>query len=191
MGKLMLISAAAMLTTGCAPGMFLAPNQPYYPAPYATRPAVHADNTVGRWDNVMRLPVGSTIDVLTRDGAPNTGLFAGSDIHTVRLRIQGNEVRLERAEIVRVDLVNPAGSEVRAVARKAAGGAVLGAGVAALFSAVVGDRHLPPHGQTVRAGAALAGFSAAQAEMLRRSGGLIYLAPEPTAGRQGYRYLPD
>ena len=179
MKKLLVLATAAMATTACAPGMFSVPARGYPLLPHHARPATQAEPVpIGRWDNVMRLPRGSTVDVLTTDGAANVGPTLGSDVSSVRLVVDGVERRIERRDIVRVDMVDLAGSEVRAVARKAARGALLGAGFAALVSGVVGGEAWPPPGPLLRGGAAIGGVGAGQAELLRRAGRLIYLAPE-------------
>ncbi len=179
MKKMLLVLTAAMATTACAPGMFSVPARGYPLRPRYARPAAQVEPVpIGRWDNVMRVPRGSTVDVLTSDGAANVGPTLGSDVSSVRLVVDGIERRIERRDVVRVDLVNLAGSEVRAVARKAARGALLGAGLAALVSGVVGGEAWPPPGPLLRGGAAIGGVGAGQAEVHRRSGRLIYLAPQ-------------
>jgi hypothetical protein len=127
----------------------------------------------------MRLPHSAVIDVLTRDGAANVGPFAGADIRTVRLvNATGDkqEREIDRAEVVRVDLVSLPGSGIRSVARSAAGGALVGAGAAALFSAVIGGDMWPPPGVLLRGGAAVGGLSAGTAAASSRQSRLIYLA---------------
>ena len=180
MKRLLLLATAAMATTACAPGMFSIPARGYPLRPHYARPAAQAEPVpIGRWDNVMRLPRGSTVDVLTSDGAAHVGPTLASDVSSVRLVVDGSERRIDRRDIVRVDMVDLAGSEVRAVARKAARGALLGAGFAALVSGVVGGEAWPPPGPLLRGGAAVGGVAAGQAEVLRRSGRVIYVAPEP------------
>jgi hypothetical protein len=184
MKKLILIAAAAGLTAGCSPLM--------YPGPYGVVPRPHYGYgprrphveavPYGRWDNVMRLPRASTIDVLTSDGAAQIGLIAGADAQSVRLMVDGVETRLSRADIVRIDLVDLAGSDTAAVARKAARGALVGVGVVGLLTGVIGDELWPPPAQAVRAGVALGAVGAGQGEMIRRSPRMIYLASD-YAGR--------
>ena len=170
MKKLIVIVAAAGLTAGCSPLMYSGPYgrmpPPHYGQHFGGRAPLVEAVPMGRWDNVMRLPRASTIDVLTNDGAASVGLVAGSDAQSVRLLMQGVEVRIARADIVRVDLVDLAGSDTAAVARKAARGALVG-GV------------WPPPARAVRAGVALGAVNGGQAEAIRRSPRMIYLAPEP------------
>ena len=92
--------------------------------------------------------------------------------------VNGAEEEISRAEIVRVDLVDLPGSEVKAVARRTAGGALLGMGVALIVSGVIGGPAWPPPAASLRAGAALGGVSAAQAELNNRRGRMIYLSED-------------
>jgi hypothetical protein len=175
---LIVIVAAASLTTGCSPLMYSGPYGRVLPPHYGQRPPQVEAVPVGRWDNVMRLPRASTIDVLTTDGAASIGLVAGADAQSIRLVMERVEVRIARADIVRIDLVDLAGSETAAVARKAARGALVGVGVVGVLTGVLGGELWPPPARAVRAGVALGAVGAGQAEMLRRSPRLIYLAPE-------------
>jgi hypothetical protein len=179
MKRLTVIAAAALLASGCSPLMYPgAQAGPYGYAPPSRARAAYAPEPppYERWDNVMRLPHGAVIDVLTRDGAANVGPFTGADIRSVRLAGDKQEREIDRAEVVRVDLVALPGSGVRSVARSAMGGALLGAGAAALFSAVIGGEMWPPPGVLLRGGAALGGVSAGSAAASNRQSRLIYLA---------------
>ena len=179
MKRLSVIVAAALVATGCAPLMYPgAQPGPYGYAPPSRSRAAYAPEPppFERWDNVMRLPYGAVIDVLTSDGAAHVGLFAGADIGAVRITTDKQETGIDRGEVVRVDLVSLPGSNVRAVARSAAGGALLGVGAAALFSAVIGGGMWPPPGVLLRGGAAVGGLSAGTAAATNRQPRLIYLA---------------
>jgi hypothetical protein len=179
MKRLSVIVAAALIASGCSPLMYpgAQAGRYGYPPPSPAR-ATHAAEPLPfeRWDNVMRLPHGAVIDVLTRDGAANVGPFAGADIRSVRLLGVKQEREIDRAEVVRVDLVSLPGSSARSIARSAMGGALLGAGAAALFSAVIGGDMWPPPGVLLRGGAAVGGLSAGTAAAAGRQGRLIYLA---------------
>ena len=190
MKKMLLVITAAMATTACSPALYGIPHRRMPSPGYYGQPRAYVEQVpTGRWDNVMRLPRGSTIDVLTQDGAANVGPISGADINSVRLLIDGAEARIARADVVRVDLVDMAGSETVSVGRKAARGALLGAGFVALLTGVVGGDAWPPPGAALRAGAAIGGVSAGQAEVMRRAGRLIYLAPQQPgqAGVTTYR----
>lgn len=179
MRKVLLVGIAAVVTTACSPALYGLPGRSYPLHPSLGQRHSYVEPTpTGRWDNVMRLPRGSTIDVLTANGAANVGPISGADIDTVRVVVDGADVRIARADVVRVDLVDMAGSEAVAVARKATRGALLGAGLAALISGVVGGEAWPPPGPVLRGGAAIGGVSAGEVEVMKRAGRLIYLAPE-------------
>ena len=186
MKRLALLACVAVLSSACSPllfGPYGQARRPYYPqSPYAAR--VEPLPT-GRWDNVMRLARHTTIDVLTQDGAAPVGAFTGASATQVRLMVRGNEVTIERAEVVRVDLVALAGSSVIDVANETAKGALIGAGVAALAGAVVGGGAWPPPAPLLRGGAAVGGLAGAQSELARRQQRMIYLAPEIGAARRG------
>lgn len=180
MKKLILIVAAAGLTTGCSPLVYSGPYGPVPPPHYGygqRRPHVEAV-PFGRWDNVMRLPRASTIDVLTSDGAASIGQVAGADAQSVRLVMDSVEMRIARADIVRIDLVDLAGSDTAAVARKAARGALIGVGVVGVITGVIGGELWPPPARAVRAGVALGAVGGGQGELIRRSPRMIYLAPD-------------
>lgn len=182
MKRLLLVGVAALATTACSPMLYGLPAGRSYP-PHAAygRQRPHGEQVpTGRWDNVMRLPRGSTIDVLTTNGAASVGPITGANVDGVRVVVDGADVRIARADVVRVDLVDLAGSDTASVARKAARGALLGAGFAALLAGVVGGEAWPPPAPLLRGGAAIGGISAGQAEVMRRAGRLIYLAPQAT-----------
>ena len=174
------ILAVGFATSACAP----------YPAPYVPGyagfaqplvrplPAVSVDQSAsarGRWDNVMLLAGGSVIGVLTMDGQ-RVGTLSRADGYRIRLVVDGIEQEIARQDVLRVDLVHLPGSDVRAVARKTAGGALLGAGAAALFAGVLGGSAWPPPGVLVRGGAALGGVSGAASGLAEREGRVIYIA---------------
>ena len=185
-----LIVAAAGLT-GCA--QMLTPygyGPGYRPYPLARPPVLPVDQSAaarGRWDQVMRLPAASTIDVLTVDGATHIGQLTGSDSYSVRLLVGGIEQQVTRAEVLRVDLVDLPGSEVGAVAKRAATGAALGLGAAALIAGVIGGPSWPPPGAMLRGGAAIGGVAGGEAALAARQGRLIYLAEnqQPMLRRSG------
>ena len=144
----------------------------------------------GRWDVVMRLPRGATIDVLTRDGAATVGGFAGATSDVVTVLATGRELQIAKGAIVRIDLVDLPGSEAAAVAGRATRGALLGAGAAALGSAVIAGPAWPPPGVLLRSGAAGGAASAVQATLDERRGRMIYLAPTQAGGIGPHR-SPD
>jgi hypothetical protein len=174
--------AAALATTGCAP--YLSPYGPGLAQPLiAPRPIVPVDPSAsarGRWDNVMLLPTESVIGVLTMDGQ-RVGVLSRADGYSVRMVVDGVEQRIGRDDVLRVDLVHLPGSDTRAVARKAAGGALLGVGAGALMAAVIGGSAWPPPGVLLRGGAAVGGVSGAAAGLAEREGRVVYIAENQRA----------
>lgn len=132
----------------------------------------------GRWDSVMRLPAGAVIDVLTMDGAAHVGKISGVDGYRVGVLISGIEEQIPRADVVRIDLVDLPGSEVAAVTKRAAGGAVLGIGAMALLGAVIGGEAWPPPAVLLRGGAAIGGVAGAESSLVGRRRRVIYLAED-------------
>jgi hypothetical protein len=130
----------------------------------------------GRWDNVMRLPPGSVVDVLSMDGAAYVGGLTAADGWSVSVNVNGIDEPIPRADVLRIDLVDLPGSEVRAVARQAGIGAVLGAGAAALVAGVIGGSAWPPPGALLRGGAAIGGVAGGSAALAARQGRIVYLA---------------
>jgi hypothetical protein len=174
----LLLLATGPLAAGCSPLMYpglLPPARAFAP------PAAMAPLPFGRWDSVMRLPAGSTIDVLTMDGRATVGAIAGADGTEVTVEGDGGPVRIQRADIVRIDLVDLAGSEVKAIAGQTAKGAAIGAGAAALVGAVVGGGLWPPPAELVRLGVAAGGVAGVQAGLRARQRRIIYLAPDRLA----------
>ena len=134
--------AAGLATSGCAPYVSPVPRYgPGFASPlFPTASAVAVDPSAsarGRWDNVMLLQPDSVLSVLTMDGQ-QVGTLIRADGYGVRLLADGLEQQIARDEVMRIDLVHLPGSDVTAVARRTAGGALLGAGAAALFAGVLG-----------------------------------------------------
>jgi hypothetical protein len=174
----LLLAAAA--TSGCA--QLLSPygyGRGYRPYPVVRPPVMPVDASAaarGRWDQVMRLPAGAVIDVLTRDSSAYVGLLRGTDGLNVRVMVNGIEEQIARGDVLRVDLVDLPGSEVGAVAKRATAGALLGLGAAALIGGVIGGEAWPPPGALLRGGAAIGGVAGGEAALVARQGRLIYLA---------------
>jgi hypothetical protein len=161
----------ALFTTGCTHRMYAGISAGY------SRPVAIGPWPVGRWDNVMRLPPSSTIDVLSRSGTANVGNFASADAESVTLNVTGRQLRISRAEIVRIDLVDLPGSEATVIARSAARGALVGAGVMTVMGAVLGGEYWPPPGSFLRAGVAGGAAMAGQATAANRQPRIVYVAP--------------
>jgi hypothetical protein len=171
----LVIVLVAVSTTGCSELLYPGLARPRL-VPHAGR-AVAPPLPIGRWDNVMRLPRGATIDVLTVDGAATIGAIAETTVGSVTVHADGGEVRVAREAIVRVDLLDLPGSEAAAVARSAGRGALLGGATAAVIGAVIGGEAWPPPGVLMRAGLAAGAAAGLQAGMTRRQGRVLYIAP--------------
>ena len=176
MRKALVIVPLAVLTTGCSQLLYPGLGHPMM-APYSRRTAALAMPPIGRWDNVMRLPAASTVDVLTVDGVPTVGSIVSATAQSVTLRSGGVDVRVDRREIVRVDLVDLAGSEVAEVAKSTARGAALGAAAVTVVGAVIGGQAWPPPGVLVRAGVAAGAASGLQTGLATRQRRILYIAP--------------
>ena len=186
---------AGAATSGCA--QLLSPygyGRGYRPYPVARPPVMPVDTTAaarGRWDQVMRLPAGAVIDVLTLDSSAYVGQLRGADGHTVRVMVNGIEEQIARGDVLRVDLVDLPGSEVGAVAKRATAGALLGLGAAALIGGVIGGEAWPPPGALLRGGAAIGGVAGGEAALVARQGRLDLSRREPDASRRGRRGAPE
>ena len=159
-----------------------------------TVPAVTVDPVAaarGRWDNVMRLAPGSIVDVLTQNGLAYVGGFSAADGYSVRVVVGGNEREIARADILRIDLVSPPGSDAGAVAKGAVRGAALGVGLVALVSGVIGGEAWPPPAVVWRGGAAIGGVAGGETALARRQGRLVYLAEsqQPISGAAAHSVL--
>jgi hypothetical protein len=171
------VLVAGLVVSACAP--YTLPYGRGFRSPIVQPPLMRAvdpfDNPRGRWDNVMRLLPGSVVDVLTVDGAAHVGKISRTNALTVWVFVAGIEEQIPRADVVRVDLVDLPGSEAAAVATRAAGGAALGIGAAALLGGVIGGSAWPPPAALLRAGAAMGGVAGAEAGLVSRRSRLIYL----------------
>jgi hypothetical protein len=175
MQKAIVIALAAFTTTGCShlgyPGLY-SPTRSRLVVP--TR--LPLPMPIGRWDNIMRLPRRSVVNVLSMNGEAFVGPVTSADGSAVRVLVGDVEEQIPRAEVLRVDLVDFPGSEAGAVAKQAGLGAALGVGAAAILAGVIGGPAWPPPGALVRGGAAIGGIAGGQAALAARQGRLIYLA---------------
>ena len=74
----------------------------------------------GRWDEVMRLPAKSVVDVLTMEGTAHVGLLTRADARAVRILINGVDEQIARADVLRLDVLYFPGPEAGAIVRRAA-----------------------------------------------------------------------
>ena len=176
LGLIVLVTASSGCAQLLSPYGYGPGYRPYPVGRPAVLPVDQSEAARGRWDQVMRLPNAATIDVLTVDGAAYVGRLTAADGHAVRLMVNGVEEQVSRADVLRIDLVDLPGSEVGAVAKRAAAGAVLGVGAAALVAGVIGGPAWPPPGAMLRGGAALGGVAGGEAALAGRQGRVVYLA---------------
>lgn len=176
--------AAAAATTACVPmygaqAIHGAPGaNPYHPAVYGPSiPVGAAAPSVGRWDNVMMLAYGASLDVLTADGRRISAEFVAATIMLVRVQAASGEIEIPAQGIIRIDRWYGGPEGARSVARDAARGAAVGAGAIGVLGLLVG--HMPP-AHTFAAGAIAGGYDSAQAGRAVRRSITIYLAPSVT-----------
>ena len=180
---------ATAATSGCSQVLY--PHRPIH-RPYGMARPLAAPvqpewAARGRWDAVMRLPRGSVVDVLSMDGAAYIGAIGVVDASSLRVTVQGVEEHVARGDVLRVDLVDLPGSEVRAVARQAGIGAALGVGAAAIVAAVIGGSAWPPPGALLRGGAAIGGVAGGQSALSARQPRLILSRRVSACARAGTR----
>jgi hypothetical protein len=177
--------AAAAATTACVPmygaqAMHGAPvaYPPYQPAVYGPSIPVGAMTpSVGRWDNVMMLPYGASLDVLTADGRRMSAEFVAATSTLVRVQSASGEIEIPAQGVIRIDRWLGGAEGARSVARDAARGAAVGAGAIGVLGLLVG--HMPP-AHTFVGGAIAGGYDNAQAGRALRHSITVYLAPSVT-----------
>lgn len=178
MNRLCVLLAAAVLTSGCSALLLPGPHGPHSSTRGRTRSDPYAA-AVGRLDEVMRLPRSATVDVLTRDGVARVGAFTSADEAGVSVEIQMVAVRIARADVIRIDLIDLPGNDALSVARGAAGGGLMGAALAGLLGAAIGGDAWPPPGAALRSGALLGGLVAGESALQGRRGRPVYIKPNP------------
>jgi hypothetical protein len=174
MTKVLAVLPLAMMTVACVPagyprqrmplgyagGAMYGPAARYQPAPLP----------IGRWDNVMMLGTGTSLQVLMMDGGIATGRMVAADSASLRLRVASGEVELASEEVMRIDRVDAAGSAVRDGAK----GAAFGAGFVGVLGLMTG--HVPP-ARVFAAGGIAGAYHNAQLGAVARGASTIYLAP--------------
>jgi hypothetical protein len=170
--------AAAVVTTACVPmygaGMHGMPSAyAYRPPAYGPSVSIAAGTPVGRWDNVMMLPQGTSIEVLTADGQRTTAAFVSATNASVRVQSTAGEADIPAETVIRIDrwYGGPAGA--RSVARDAAKGAAVGAGAMGVLGLLAG---VAPPARVVAAGAITGAYSHAEAGRAMRTTVTVYLA---------------
>jgi hypothetical protein len=172
----MLMSAACVPAYGPA-GMPMMPVAPYHPPVYGPMMPVPSQSAPrGGWDNVMMLPAGAALDVLTADGRRTAGSFVAATNTWVRVQLAGGtETEIGAADVIRIDrwLGGPAGAQ--SVARDAAKGALVGAGAMGVLGLLVG--HVPP-ARAFAAGALASAYQHEEMGRVYRRSVIVYLAAQ-------------
>ena len=171
--------AALSATAGCVPMYGAAMHGS--PAAFPLRPAVYGPSVgmgtaapIGRWDNVMMLPRGMSIDVLTADGQRTTATFVTATNTLLRVESDAGEVEIPAEAVIRIDrwYGGPAGT--KSVARDAAKGAAVGAGAMGVLGLLTG---VAPPSRVVAAGAITGAYNYAESGRAMRTSVVVYLAP--------------
>lgn len=181
MKKLLCLFPLSILISGCVAASY---PMAQGPAGLPVRPAASPQPMrfqvgalpIGRWDNVMMLAPGSTVQVLMADGAVTTGRVAGASIGSLRVRVASGDVDLPAADVMRVDrLKEPGAGPVRDGVK----GAAWGAGIVAVTGLIVG--RMPPP-RVLAAGAAIGANQGVQYGRMGPDATTIYLSPAMASG---------
>lgn len=164
------VCPALVLSAACAPAGSLARSTPGTPGRHAyVRP--QTVSPIGRWDNVMVLPVDAAVWVLTTDGRQTAGQFVSATSETLRLRAEAGEIELAAVDVMRVDqLPRPAWREL---AEQGGLGAARGLVVIGLLGMAVGA--MPPP-RLFAAGALGGAAPAMEVALMAREVVTIYVA---------------
>jgi hypothetical protein len=196
MRKLLAVVTLATLTSACATAGYPYQQLPpgYYPGSRVYGPQMGlppyqpAVQPIGRWDNVMMLAAGTTVQVLLMDGGVATGRVAAADSSSLSLRVVSGNVELASAKIVRIDRLDGPESAVKDGAK----GAALGAGVVGVLGLIAGKA---PPARLFAAGGIIGAYNNVELGQAARRNAIIYLAaavaPGAPAGAQwGPRGVP-
>jgi hypothetical protein len=176
--------AASVVTTACVPmygaGMHAMPSAyAYRPPAYGPSVSIAAGTPVGRWDNVMMLPPGTALEILTADGQRIAAAFVTATNARLRVQSEAGETEIAADTVMRVDRWYGGPEGARSVARDAAKGAAVGAGAMGVLALLVGA---PPPARVVGAGAIVGAYNYAEAGRVQRRTVIVYLAPSIAAG---------
>jgi hypothetical protein len=130
-----------MFASACVPAAYLQSMPPGYPARPTYGPAVHYQTPappIGRWDNVMMLAAGASVQVLRMDGGVASGRVVAADAISLRLQVAAGQVDLAAGDVMRVDRLEGGGTIVTDGAK----GAAVGAGVVGVLGLIAGQ--VPP-----------------------------------------------
>lgn len=184
---LMIIPFAAAATTAACVPMYggalngMSPAYPYRPAVYGPSVPVPTGSPVGRWDNVMMLPRGASIEVLTADGQRTTAAFVNATNTIVRVHSDAGDTEIAADTVIRVDRWYGGPDRAGSVARDAAKGAAVGAGAMGVLGLLVGAA---PPARVVAAGAIAGAYNSAETGRAVRRAVTVYLAPSLSPRQQ-------
>jgi hypothetical protein len=141
---------------------------------------------VGRWDNVMMLPVGAIVQVLLMDGSRPAGTIVSASVDRLRIHTAGGDVDLPSRDVMRVD--RPV-APVRSAVENGARGAAFGAGVVGVLGLISG--RVPPP-RLFLAGGIIGAEQSVELNSLASGGvSIVYLAPAVSSGwRPAAQYPP-
>jgi hypothetical protein len=181
MKKLLCLVPLSILVSGCvAAGYSMGQGPAGYPARPATYPQpmrLQAGSLpIGRWDNVMMLAPGSTVQVLMADGAVATGAVVGASISSLRVRVASGDVDLPATDVMRVDRLKAPGA---GPVRDGVEGAASGAGIVGVAGLLVG--RMPPP-RLFAAGAVIGANQGVQFGRMGFDSVTIYLSPAVASG---------
>ena len=173
---LLLVLPLFVVCSGCvAAGYPMAPaaggypgRRPMHPQPMPFQSGVLP---VGRWDNVMMLGLGSTVQVLMADGAVATGAVIGASSASLRLRVASGDMDFAAANVMRVDRLKSPGS---GAVRDGVEGAAWGAGVVGVAGLILG--RMPPP-RLFAAGAVIGANQSIQYGRLGADAVTVYVSP--------------
>jgi hypothetical protein len=186
--RIVVMACLTVVTTACSPMGYPVGTgfnsygyrhiQPTYQAP--------GQLPVGRWDNVMMLPVGAIVQVLLVDGSRRAGTIVSATVDRLRIHDAGGDVELPSRDVMRVD--RPAGPMGNAV-QNGARGAAFGAGVVGVLGLISG--RVPP-ARLFLAGGIIGAEQNIELNSLARGGAsIVYLAPAVSSGwRPAAQYPP-
>jgi hypothetical protein len=176
MKKLWLVLSLSILATGCvAAGYPRRPvaggyplQRPMYPQPV---PFHGAPLPIGRWDNVMMLAPGSTVQVLMASGAVATAEVISASTTDLRIRTVSGDLDLPVSDVMRVDRLKAPGN---GAVRDGVEGAAWGAGIVGVAGLLVG--RMPPP-RLFAAGAVIGASQGVQLGRMDAGPATIYLSP--------------
>ena len=182
MKKLWLVLPLSILATGCvAAGYPMRPAAGGYPVHRPTYaqpvPIQGGSLPIGRWDNVMMLAPGSTVQVLMASGAVATAEVISASTSDLRIRTVSGDLDLPVTDVMRVDRVKAPGNG--GAVRDGVEGAAWGAGIVGVAGLLVG--HMPPP-RLFAAGAVIGASSGVHLGRMSAGPATIYLSPAVASG---------